>query len=190
MKYYTQLNLSPGNCWQTAVACLLEVEPDLLPPQVELESFDSRILGGWGSYMNVLNGYLGKHHGLIYGTIYDFLFGAVKPVISDHVMCGPTVRTEALKVSGAPHFHHCVVGIDGKMVWDVHPSRAGLIGVREWGVLGGLQPCTVKDRQNARRDAVFFDLVFNQCLCPQCNLSKARELHAKFLAEKEGGLPV
>ncbi len=185
MKYYTQSNLSPGNCWQTAVACLLEVEPDLLPPQHEIESLDHAILNGYGSYQNVLNGYLGKHHGLIYVNVHEWMFGSVKPVIPVHVMCGPTVRTAALQAAGAPNIHHCVVGLNGVMVWDVHPSRTGLIGVREWGLLGELQPCTIADRKKWT-DNEMADLVFNRCLCPACNLSKLRELHAKFEAEKEG----
>lgn len=65
MKYFTQSQLAPhGNCWQTAIACILEVEPDTLPPQSEIDTWPHEVLGGWGMYSNCLQGYLRKHHGL------------------------------------------------------------------------------------------------------------------------------
>ncbi len=181
MKYFTQSNLSPGNCWQTAIACLLEVNPEFLPPQVEIEQMGPcGVLEGWGSYTNVLNGYLGKHHGLIYSEISAYQFGSVKPVRAGHIMCGPTIRTEQLKVAGAPHIHHCVVAENGKMVWDVHPSRAGLIEVKSWGILGDIQEVTIQDRKKwAERE--ISDLIFNRCLCPACNLDKLREMHKAYV---------
>jgi len=185
MKYFTQSNLRPGNCWQTAIACLLDVDPDLLPPQVEIESMGPcGVLSGWGSYTNVLNGYLGKHHGLIYSEVQAYKFGSVKPVNAGHVMCGPTVRTEALRVAGAPHVHHCVVAVDGKMIWDVHPSRVGLTEVKTWGVLGAIQEVTVNDRKRMAND-VMYDLIFNQCVCPQCSLEKVLEMNRVFMEEKK-----
>ena len=177
LQYFTQSSLSPGNCWQTAIACLLEVDPELLPPQHEIEAIPNAggVLGGWGSYSNVLNGYLGKHHGLIYSEIQAYQFGSVRPIMPGHTMCGPTVRTETLKKNGSYHIHHCVVGVEGKAVWDVHPSRQGLIEVKSWGILGELQPVSLADRKRFAKDPAA-DLVFNQCLCPKCNLDKLREM--------------
>lgn len=169
MKYFTQSNVTPGNCWQTAIACILDVEPDTLPPQDEIEAWGSYKLGGWSSYSNVLNGYLRKHHALMYAEVDRWKFSLVRPVRSEFVMCGPTVRT-------AEHGrHHCVVASNGVQVWDPHPSRAGLTEVHSWGVLGALNSEWVRSCADRRADDRMYQLVFG-CLCPSCGLSEAREL--------------
>jgi hypothetical protein len=171
MKFYTQTNLTPGNCFQTAIACILEVNPERLPPQHEIESWDEKVLDGWGSYSNVLNGYLRRHHGLRYVEIHKWMMGAVMPVRPEHIICGPSPRTDMLTKDRAKHIHHCVVGVNGHPVWDVHPSRAGLTGVECWGLLATDAPWQRDDSRKA--DDQIYQLVFG-CLCPTCGLDRAR----------------
>jgi hypothetical protein len=74
-----------------------------------------------------------------------------------HIICGPTVRTAT---NGGQH--HCVVGRAGKAVWDVHPSRAGLISVNELQFFVRVSrdelPEWTRKKEFAGRD----------CLCPAC----------------------
>lgn len=132
----TQTSLAPGNCWQTCVACIINIDPEELPSQVRYDVRE-RTYSGWGSYLNVLNGYLAKHHGLMYAEIYEYQIGAV--MVRDpgwHMLIGPTVRTEAHRAANAHHINHMVVARYGELIWDPHPSRAGLTEVERWGVLG------------------------------------------------------
>jgi hypothetical protein len=181
MKEYTQSNLSPGNCWQTVIACILEIDPEKLPPQHEIEVLDNhKFFGGWGSYMNVLNGYLSKHHGLCYFEIHGYQFGGVRPTNPFHLLAGPTVRTEEHRKAGRLHTHHAIVGHMGEPVWDPHPSRAGLLEVERWGVLGTDQQTQKDNRARKMDNDPNYRFVFD-CLCPECGL---KELHRRVSIEK------
>ena len=122
-----------GNCWQTCIACILDLDPNTLPDQT---LYDWRRPGEDGktiygpSYSNALNGYLRKHHGLAYTEIYDFQFVALtikEPGI--HLLAGPTVRT------ADNGMQHVVVARHGEMIWDPHPSRVGLLKGERIGLL-------------------------------------------------------
>lgn len=168
MKPYTQT--APNNCWQTAIASILDVDPESLPSQLLYDQdFSARPdeFGGWGSYSNVLNGYLGKHYGLLYSELHCYQWGAIAtlredlPTMGYHVMTGPTVRTPD---NG---WHHVVVAKHGEMVWDPHPSRAGLTEILEWGILGPLPQRIIEQRErlmqvpsNAALRRIY------GCLCP------------------------
>lgn len=130
MTPHTQTNIDPGNCWQTAVACVLDVDPDSMPAQCDHESVDE---SGklQGSYGNALRSYLREHHRLTYTEIYPHQFAVLQ--MKDpgyHVLIGPTIR------SAENGRNHAVVGRYGAMVWDPHPSRAGLLSVASWGLIG------------------------------------------------------
>jgi len=147
MRELTQTNLEPGNCWQTAFACILDIDPELLPDQVAVESGQSK-----ASYYNALQAYLREHHGLAFVNIAGPVIRAVK-VKGLHVICGPTVRS-------ADHAgrHHCVVGRDGVAIWDPHPSRAGLLNDEAWNIL-------LPYPEEWRRP----DINESQpCICPRC----------------------
>lgn len=130
MREHTQSNIDPGNCWQTAVACLLDVEPTELPDQT---LFDRREVQPDGSfryvgpyYNSALNAYLREHHGLGYVELHypPELYTALQvrePGL--HLMTGRTVRSTT---NG--NQRHIVVARFGELLWDPHPSRAGLLG--------------------------------------------------------------
>jgi hypothetical protein len=185
VKYFTQSILAPhGNCWQTAVACLLGVEPDTLPPQSEIEAWPNAALDGWGGYSNCLQGYLRAHHNLCYITIREHEFTAVRAVRPEMILSGPTVRTAQARLRGEKELDHAIVGVNGIQVWDPHPSRDGLLHVIEWGLLAAHIPRLWDEEHTARQERLrkhspAYGLVFD-CLCPFHNLNAARDLALNF----------
>ncbi len=97
---------SMGDCWRTSIACLLD-----LPPQ-EVPHF---ALKGAREFLAATQEWL-RRRGL---ALTDFDANA----ISDgyHLLVGPSPRNPQTVL-------HCVVGLDGRIAWDPHPSRAGLHG--------------------------------------------------------------
>lgn len=146
----TQTNTDPGNCWQTAVACILEVPAEALPDQVLIEAGGQR-------YWNFLGAYLEAHHQLMYTEVPDYQHPALRPV-GHHLLVGPTVRT-----SPEHDIHHVVVGVAGYMVWDPHPSRAGLLTVEKWGVLTPQTAVVRTQRERMRANGLIAP-----CACPTC----------------------
>lgn len=156
MREWTQTNVDPGNCWQTAVACILDLDPAELPDQVAIEAAKK-------SYSNALNAFLERHHGLMYSEVYDYQIGAL--AVRDpgwHMLVGPTVRTAS---NGGRN--HVVVARHGVMVWDPHPSRAGLIEVERWGILASL-PARILQFRDERRAQGDTEMT---CACPKCGSS-------------------
>lgn len=131
----TQTSLHPsGNCWQTCIACILELDPETLPPQKEYDKVSTNEKGEtvYGPMYNVaLRAYLRKHHNLTYiePHVPEEALQILK-VEGYHMITGKTVRSDAQN-----GVRHVVVAKDGKMVWDPHPSRAGLSEDLRWGLL-------------------------------------------------------
>jgi len=156
----TQTSLYPkGNCWQTAVACLLEIDPELLPSQVDSYYYEKREDGTEVkrmNYNNPLQTYLIKHHNLAYVELHSppetLEFLQVAPP-GFHIMTGLTVRSA--EYGGE---RHVVVGRYGKVAWDPHPSRAGLIGEINWAFIVPF-PKSWADSWSRRTEV---------CVCPQC----------------------
>lgn len=154
---YVQTDTIHGNCWQTAVACILRVPPESLPCQVTVEKDKL-------SFHNKLNAYLEKHWNRIYSVIYDYQLYAVLPRPPGlHLMIGPTVRTP---VNGR---HHVVVAKYGEMIWDPHPSHAGLTSVESWGLFGEIPERIIKDRmeRSIKMDPQLVEDLY-KCVCPSC----------------------
>lgn len=123
MKEFTQTNLSPGNCWQTSIACILELDPAELPDQVAIEASNK-------SYGNAIRLWLVKNRNLYYSTLDETQFPVLRMAEPGwHLLEGETVRTPAKDIE------HVVVGRYGELAWDPHPSRAGLTKVKRWGLL-------------------------------------------------------
>ncbi len=137
IREYTQTNLEPGNCWQTCIACLLHVEPSELPAQelfdIEKKREDGSTEYGPPHYQNALQAYLREPHDLAYMQLYQpcellKLLSVRAP--GWHMMTGRTVRSET---NG--NKRHVVVARYGELVWDPHPSRAGLLDDINWAFL-------------------------------------------------------
>src|SRR5512145_485089 len=157
MIHHIQTNLDPGSCWQTAIACVLDIDPSILPDQTNCDLTvkpdpDDETTWRYGPYyIDVVNRYLRKHHGLLYwvDACYKFERMAFEGF---HFICGHTVR------SAANGTRHIVVAENRKMVWDPHPSQAGLIDAIQYGFLVKF-PADV---------AGMSDLYRKPCMCPEC----------------------
>jgi len=179
MKQLTQTNLEPGNCWQTCIAMLLDIDPDSMPPQEKFaekrNSTEPRFpYFGHFSYSNALNAYLMKHHGLVYFEIDPWKLAVLPPIKGLHLISGETVRTPINKSD------HVVMGSDGEMVWDPHPSRAGLTKIKFFEFLAApnesirkmwLEEGPERDRKEIARaliDPAKPAFISHLCCCPSC----------------------
>lgn len=98
-----------GDCWRTCIACLLDVKPEEVPHFAELD-------GNWR--LNT-QAWL-KERGLAfydYAYMDDFATQGISGC--HHILTGPSPRDPE-------NVRHNVIGLDGQVHWDPHPSRAGL----------------------------------------------------------------
>lgn len=187
MQFLTQTELNPGNCWQTALACILGVPAESLPPQAEIEGWH------WGrsraSYWNILQHYLRAHHRLVYSEVHAHEFACVRPRRPEWLLIGETLRTGKFMLDKeARHVMHCIVTYEGGAhTWDVHPSRDGLTSVERWGVLGDVQATTLRYHEERLRraqplldDEQSVDFLDHWCLCPAHKLEEARRRVARL----------
>lgn len=148
MQRLTQTNLEPGNCWQYAWACVLDVDPATMPDQVAIEANPDK---NKSSYNNAIQAYLYKHHASAFVRVDGPVMRAVEYAGGYHVIVGTTVRTTEER-----RIHHCVVGFNGAYAWDVHPSRAGLVKPTHWELL---VPFPAEWERPGWR---------SECVCPAC----------------------
>lgn len=103
----------PGDCVRAAVASLLDREPTSVPHFIAGD-FDGRVwwyaLKGWAA----TNGWDVTRRGLLPHE-------ENVPLPEFGIACGPSERGHS----------HAVVAVDGQVVWDPHPSRAGILRVKE-----------------------------------------------------------
>lgn len=156
MTEYTQTTFGlQGNCWQTVIACVLDVDPTTLPDQ---SVCDQRGPDGQRKepyFGNLLNAYLRTHHRSTYATISpSSLWDVLGPRTTDalYFMSGPTVRTGT--PGGAPS--HVVIARGAQMIWDPHPSRDGLLRVEHRSILVPYPPEWDESPS------------WNPCRCPAC----------------------
>lgn len=144
-----------GNCWQTCVACLLDIDPETMPSQADL--CQKRGTDGYYSgpgYWNPLQAFLRDHHALTYFEVQALaMAGLVVKEPGLHMTAGPTVRTPSTGLQ------HVVVARHGEMIWDPHPSRAGLTKVERVGLL--LPWPEAWDLNDSR--------ALNACVCQACS---------------------
>lgn len=104
----------PGDCVSAAVASLLDCEPHQVPHFIAASDIDSRVwwyaLKGWAA----TNGWTVTRRGLLPRQ-------ENVPLPTFGLACGPSERGVS----------HAVVAVDGQIVWDPHPSRAGILRVKE-----------------------------------------------------------
>lgn len=175
-----------GSCWQTAIACLLELPVEALPDQHVIEMTATMrkraqdkgepvpdYYAGHFSYMNALNAYLAKHHDLTYiqeSAWQCAVFQFREP--GWHFAIGPTSRNA---------FLHCVVARYGEQAWDPNPSRAGLTKIHHFGWLAPLPkdydefPSYHRNENSKKRDLAAWarrheesPSIGSLCCCPAC----------------------
>lgn len=130
-----------GNCMAACWASILEVTIETVPDYQE-------VAAAGGSWLNTVNTWLSKHHGVIYVELQDWLTPVVIPD-GFHLINGDG--------GGATAGHSCV-GFCGRLVWDPHPRGTGLRSIDNYGVLVPL---------NDELCATWSKL-WSECLCPSC----------------------
>lgn len=146
MKHFTQTvtasaaNGWAGNCWQTCVAMMLDVDPETMPAQAECDLCTTNDDGTRGSrverapyYSDRLRAYLREHHSLSYVEIHCPQESLALLRVADpgwHMMTGLTIRS-----ANYGGMRHVVIGRYGEVAWDPHPSHAGLLDEIQWSFL-------------------------------------------------------
>ncbi|QGH75903.1 hypothetical protein SEA_AXYM_36 [Gordonia phage Axym] len=102
-----------GDCWRTALACVLDLPRDDVPHVIGDDDW-------WEQSCTFVTNHTGM---LLLNLEPQFpVYQSPESSPYQHVIAtGPSPRGD---------FAHCVVvsAIDGALVWDPHPSRAGLAG--------------------------------------------------------------
>jgi len=155
----TQTSVYPhGNCFQTCVACVLDLDLDAVPPQARCDHTwtDAKGERRYGPYFaNLLGRYLRKHHGLLYIELDVSTAGAAFAPRGYHFLVGKTVRSEQ-----QGNCAHIVVADRGEMIWDPHPSHAGLVGPTKMAALVPFPPEYVDYWDRSEPE--------HPCQCPAC----------------------
>lgn len=112
-----------GDCWRCCIAAILRVDPQDVPHFVEASRDDPmRNTARWLRE----RGFLLIDAKNIRTPEWDCPEAEEVPVIA----CGPTMRSKAMGE------HHAVILVQGELVYDPHPSRAGLTAIcREYAVV-------------------------------------------------------
>lgn len=107
-----------GNCFQAAVASVLELPLELIPHFVKDHPGEGS--EWWIAFLEWLEpqGLYAVNYGTTYEDGTPLLDGTIR---GWHLMGGESPRDN----------HHSVVGWNGKMIFDPHPSRDGLSKVTE-----------------------------------------------------------
>ncbi len=109
-----------GDCQRAVIASLLDLPISEVPHFLQISKGDASLF--WENLQSFC-----KQHGFVYLTVpcgYGHAFFGLEEDIY-HEISGPSPRGNDIT--------HAVVGKGGKIVFDPHPSRAGLLGdFRDW----------------------------------------------------------
>jgi len=129
----TKFGQPEGNCLAACVASILECRLEDVPDLWEGEQAGK-------NWLMLLNGWLRERHGLAY-----FCANPMKP---DSGFSAWWFPKDCYYVVGGkspreyvPAGHACV-GLNGRIVHDPHPSRAGLLAVEDYGFFLKLFPAS------------------------------------------------
>lgn len=101
-----------GDCWRTAIGCLLHTHPDVIP----------HFVGNDRKWWEDTQAWLKTQGYALYEICGHFdQVGHLGVTDCHHLITGLSPRDPA-------NVRHTVVGRDGVVVWDPHPSRAGILG--------------------------------------------------------------
>ena len=121
-----------GDCWRCCVAAVLQVPAETVPHFVRDGRSADADTQRWLNQRGFVLIEVGKVGFSLHGWGRDDVIRL--PVIE----CGPTVRS---KKRGA---HHAVVAISGELVYDPHPSGAGLLcATEQWLIIPAHAPAVI-----------------------------------------------
>lgn len=111
----TKFGHGEGNCFAAAIASVLELPIDLVPGVTPDEA--------WGSYMERLRAWLSEHDHNYIEVKHDGFESHDKRHWGWHLICakGPRNRDTGQAI------YHAVVGFNGDLKHDPHPSRRGVL---------------------------------------------------------------
>jgi hypothetical protein len=107
-----------GDCWRCCIASVLQV------PASEVPDFLGLCLKENGDMHGLTQRWLNAR-GLFMASSKDFWFTSYETLEIPVIACGPTPRSLRM------HQNHAVVMCGGQMVYDPHPSEAGLTAVTD-----------------------------------------------------------
>lgn len=116
-------NKLAGDCWRCCIAAVIGLPADAVPHFLQ-DDIDSRERDDWKDCDDRTQAWLNER-GFVLVRVngrnlhFDYLKTDRVPVIK----CGPTPRSQRM------HQHHAVVYLGNEMVYDPHPSNAGLTAV-------------------------------------------------------------
>jgi hypothetical protein len=109
-----------GNCFSACIASIFEIElndaPDLMPNENIKGEEQDKILNEWLRKYNL------KYIEVRFQNdkVEKFLLCVY------HFIIGTSPRNKDID--------HCVVGLGGKMIYDPHPDKTGVVGLLKYGV--------------------------------------------------------
>lgn len=125
MIYLTQKKLSSidgtikGDCFRTCIACLLDIKD-----QDDLPSFEDMTNGEWIiPFVKTLNSYGYQFNGC--NKFEDIIVDKSFKGVDGYYIVGGKSPREWVKAG------HATIYKDGKLVWDPHPSRDGILKEEE-----------------------------------------------------------
>lgn len=127
-----------GDCWRCCIAAVLQIPAENVPHFAagnHSQADAQKWLNDRGYVMINVTG--GGHSSAIHFPRWARTADEKSESRAHYplIVCGPTVRTKK------PGQHHAVVMVDGKTVFDPHPSDAGLIWIAEsYMILPAFEP--------------------------------------------------
>lgn len=112
-------NGETGNCWQYCIAFLLGVNPEEVPHFLRNSMLNNTCMDvDTQTWLNK------RDYAIVRATKLHFYrkSGMAIPLL---IACGPTCRSTKIGQ------HHAVIMMGDKMVYDPHPSEAGLTAIME-----------------------------------------------------------
>lgn len=144
-----------GDCWPTSIESVLDLPLGTLPRWEQGQD--------WGDYWYSIMAYLYHHHGLVSQKVSaDLLAGRVQ-ASGYHLVIGQSPRA-----TPEDPIYHAVVGKDGEVVHDPHPSRAGVVRSESWEFL-------VPAPERWRDPEVYYP-AGRPCPCGSCPASQQKEV--------------
>lgn len=113
-------NGQPGDCWRCCIAAILQVPAETVPHFLKLEREGGKSMDHATQKWLNEKGYCLIRAADLFQFHY-FWDTSVEP--PPYIACGPTERSRGMGK------HHAVVMVDQKIVYDPHPSNAGLTAI-------------------------------------------------------------
>jgi len=110
-----------GDCWRCCIAAVLQLPAEDVPHFVKEAKDDGGSVDADTHRWLHKRGYMLAKIGTTYESFCHVRWGADPAPMFPLIECGPTIRSKL------PVDQHAVVTMEGRLVYDPHPSNAGLL---------------------------------------------------------------